>query len=144
MFVGNVWILARSWLRGVISYPVQTVARVGEIPVVGGVKLFAYPGPEDQCILVRTSEDSYAAYSQKCTHLSCAVVYSTQNRRLECPCHQGYFSIKDGSALQSPPTRPLPKVILERRGPELVAVRMQESPEGLWLWFVVRLDRERP
>ncbi len=28
------------------------------------------------------------------------------------------------------PTRPLPKVILERRRPELIAIRMQQSQEG--------------
>ena len=129
MFAGNVWILVKSWIRAGVSYPVRTVAQAEEIPV-GGVKLFEYPGPQDQCILLRPSENSYVAYSQKCTHLSCAVFYSAQNRRLECPCHQGYFSIEDGSVLQGPPTRPLPRVILERRGAELVAIRVQESPEG--------------
>lgn len=129
MFAGNLWILVKAWTRTGVLYPVRAIARTGEIPV-GGVKLFDYPGPRDQCILVRTADDSYVAYSQKCTHLSCSVFYSSANRRLECPCHQGYFSIEDGSVLQGPPTRPLPKVILERRGPELVAIRMQESPEG--------------
>lgn len=129
MFVGNTWILVKSWRRSRVLYPARTIARAGEIPI-GGVKLFEYPGPRDQCILVRTAEDSYVAYSQKCTHLSCAVYYSSDHRRLECPCHQGYFSIEDGSVLQGPPTRPLPKVILDRHGPELVAVRMQDSPEG--------------
>jgi arsenite oxidase small subunit len=88
-----------------------------------------YPGPDDQCILVRTAEDVYVAYSQKCTHLSCAVYYPAQNRRLECPCHQGYFSIEDGSVLRGPPTRPLPRVVLERRGPELIAIGVKEGPE---------------
>ena len=97
---------------------------------MGGVKLFTYPGPEDQCILVRTADDSYVAYSQKCTHLSCAVHYSAIAGRLECPCHKGYFSVEDGSVLQGPPTRPLPRVVLQRRGEELVAIRMQERPEG--------------
>src|SRR5256885_2347177 len=84
MFAGNLWILLKSWLRAGVSYPIRAVARAGEIPV-GGVKLFEYPGPEEQCILVRTSEESYIAYSQKCTHLSCAVYYSAPDRRLECP-----------------------------------------------------------
>ena len=104
MFAGNLWILLKSWLRAGVSYPIRAVARAGEIPV-GGVKLFEYPGPEEQCILVRTSEESYVAYSQKRTHLSCAVYYSAPDRRLECPCHRGYFSIEDGSVLQGPPTQ---------------------------------------
>ncbi len=124
MFVGNIWILIRSWLQGKPSAPpVVSVARVGEIPV-GGVKLFQYPQRGEQCILVRVDQDAYAAYSQKCTHLSCAVYYSPQSRDLVCPCHEGHFSVRDGSVLQGPPTRALPAVKLERRGEELVAIGM--------------------
>ena len=128
MFVGNLWILVRSWLYRERAYPLRKVLREGEIPV-GGVKLFAYPGVEDQCILVRTGEDAYVAYSQKCTHLSCAVFYAPEHRRLECPCHQGYFSIGDGSVLQGPPTRPLPRIILERRDGDLVATGVRLERE---------------
>ena len=124
MFVGNVWILVKSRLRSGASYPERSIARAGEIPV-DGVKLFSYPGPDDQCILVRTAEERYVAFSQKCTHLSCAVYYSAADRRIECPCHEGYFSIEDGSVLQGPPTRPLPRVVLERRGADLIAIRME-------------------
>ena len=124
MFTGNVWIVLKSWMRKAQAYEPSAVARVGEIPV-GGVKLFPYPAPGEQCILIRTGEDAYVAYSQKCTHLSCAVFYSREHDRIECPCHQGYFSVKDGSVLQGPPTRPLPKVVLERDGNNLVAVRME-------------------
>ena len=124
MFVGNLWLLGRSWFsKGTPAYPALTVAKVGEIPV-GGMKLFQYPDASEQCILVRIGESSYAAYSQKCTHLSCAVFYAKEKNRLECPCHEGYFSVQDGSVLQGPPTRPLPKVTIEQRGSDLVAVRM--------------------
>lgn len=128
MFAGNLWIAAKNRLRQTVSYSPKWIARSGEIPV-GGVKLFDYPGPEDQCLLVRTGVDDYVAYSQKCTHLSCAVFYSAEHNRLECPCHQGYFSIRDGSVLQGPPPRPLPRVVLERRGTDLIAIRMQDEPE---------------
>jgi Rieske Fe-S protein len=124
MFAGNLWILVRSWFRPAApSYPEAIVARASEIPV-GGVKLFQYPAAGEQCILVRTDHDRFVAYSQKCTHLSCAVYYERENNRLECPCHEGYFSVGDGSVLQGPPTRPLPKVNLTRRGDELVAIGM--------------------
>lgn len=128
MFAGNLWILVRAWLWKAPRYPAVPVARLGEVPL-GGVKLFGYPTPEERCILVRTGEDTYAAYSQKCTHLSCAVYYSPAHGRFECPCHEGYFSVRDGSVLQGPPRRPLPRVVLERRGPELVAIGM-EAGEG--------------
>jgi nitrite reductase/ring-hydroxylating ferredoxin subunit len=124
MFAGNLWILARAWLHRAPVYPQHSVAALGEIPV-GGVKLFAYPTPDDPCILVRTAEDSYVAYSQKCTHLSSAVYYEREQTRLECPCHQGFFSIPDGAVLQGPPQRPLPRIALQTKGTQLVAVRIE-------------------
>jgi Rieske Fe-S protein len=123
MFAGNVWIVARNWFHKKPTYTPSVVARIGEIPV-GGVKLFQYP-PGEQCIMVRTSVDTYVAYSQKCTHLSCAVFYSHENKRIECPCHRGYFSVENGSVLQGPPTRPLPHVVLRRDGNELIAIGME-------------------
>jgi Rieske Fe-S protein len=124
MFAGNVWILFKSLSATRPAYPEQVVARVGAIPV-GGVKLFTYPTSNDPCLMVRTGEDTYVAYSQVCTHLSCAVIYNVRRARLECPCHEGIFSVKDGSVTAGPPPRPLPRVVLERRGDDLVAVAMQ-------------------
>jgi nitrite reductase/ring-hydroxylating ferredoxin subunit len=124
MFVGNLWILVRSLFYKTPSYPEQAVAKLEEIPV-GEVKLFAYPTEEDRCILVRTAQNKYVAYSQKCTHLSCAVYYSRASKCLECPCHNGFFSIEDGTVLQGPPSRPLPRVVLETRGEQLVAIEVK-------------------
>jgi len=124
MLAGNLWILARSLFHRAPSYAAQSVAALDEVPV-GGVKLFAYPTAEDPCILVRTGRDSYAAYSQKCTHLSCAVYYAKDQNRLECPCHQGYFSIADGSVLQGPPQRRLPRVVLQTKDGRLLATGME-------------------
>jgi len=67
MFVGNIWILIRSIFYKAPIYGHQPVAQLGEIPV-GGVKLFSYPSKDDHCILIRTAEDEYVGYSQKCTH----------------------------------------------------------------------------
>jgi Rieske Fe-S protein len=129
MFVGQLWILLKTWWRGpTAALPEVVVGRLGEIPV-GGVRLFRYPEPTDPCLLVRTGEDSYVAYSQKCTHLSCAVYYDAPRTRLYCPCHDGAFSVEDGRVLQGPPPRPLPRLRLERRGDELVVTGFM-SAEG--------------
>ncbi len=124
MFAGNLWILLKARFRTAPVFAPATVARLGEIPV-GEVKLFAYPAPQDRCILIRTAENDYAAYSQKCTHLSCAVYYEKETGRLACPCHNGFFSVKDGSVLQGPPPRPLPRILLEERGQELIATGVE-------------------
>jgi Rieske Fe-S protein len=121
MLAGNLWILARSLFQRAPVYPALPVAALDEMPV-GGVKIFNYPTAADPCIMVRTATDSYVAYSQKCTHLSCAVYYAGEQNRLECPCHQGFFSIADGSVIQGPPQRPLPQLRLEQKSGHLVAV----------------------
>ncbi len=79
MFAGNVWILCKR-LRSPASaaYPLLIVAAVRRaagrrrqaLPLSGAATI--------ACILVRTAEDEYAAYSQKCTHLSCAVYYRSR------------------------------------------------------------------
>lgn len=120
MFVGNLWILVKSWLTGTPAYPLRRIASLGEIPV-GGVKLFNYPTAADPCILIRTGDTALAAYSQKCTHLSCAVYYVHPSRHFECPCHQGFFSAADGRVLQGPPERPLPRILLQQKGDDLFA-----------------------
>jgi Rieske Fe-S protein len=121
-FVGNAWILARSlWKRKEGLPAPRRICQVDEV-AVDGVRLFGYPTADDPCILVRTGTDSFVAYSQKCTHLSCAVYYQAAQRRLACPCHEGFFSVKDGRVLQGPPPRPLPRIRLARRGDTLWAV----------------------
>ena len=126
MLAGNVWILVRSLLRRAPAFVPRAVARAGELPV-GGVKLFRFPEAQDSCLLLRTAQDRYLAYSQKCTHLSCAVYPSQDGRRLECPCHEGYFAVEDGRVLQGPPPRPLPRIVLERRGDELWATGVDDG-----------------
>ncbi len=50
-----------------------------------GSMLFRYPTDEDPCIAVRTPEGKLVAYSQVCTHLSCAVVYDKAENGLVLP-----------------------------------------------------------
>src|SRR5262249_3354707 len=126
MLVGNLWILARSLFHRSPAYSPRTIAAVGDVPV-GGVKLFAYPTSEDPCILIRTGADSYFAYSKKCTPLSGAVYYAKEQKGWECPCHQGFFSVTDGSVIQGPPQRPLPRVTLAINDGHIQATGMEEG-----------------
>lgn len=99
----------------------QHVGNMSQIPP-GGSVLFRYPTKEDPCILVRTRSGSLRAYSQVCTHLSCAVVHRPENDGLHCPCHRGEFSVNDGRPVAGPPTRKLPRIWIEQRGDDLFAV----------------------
>jgi Rieske Fe-S protein len=124
MFAGNLWILAKtSWDKRPI-FSKQVIASAQDVSV-GGVKLFRYPTEADPCILVRTAEDTFVAYSQKCTHLSCPVHFSQKTKRLECPCHEGSFSVETGEVIKGPPPRPLPRIVLEQQNGLLVAVGIE-------------------
>ncbi|MBK6725483.1 MAG: Rieske (2Fe-2S) protein [Acidobacteria bacterium] len=89
----------------------------------GSALNFAYPSEEDTAILIRGTDGTYAAFGQKCTHLSCPVYYSKANDRLECPCHNGGFSSKTGEVLYGPPPRPLDRIELETINGEIFAVK---------------------
>jgi nitrite reductase/ring-hydroxylating ferredoxin subunit len=127
MFVGQLWILARSFFSRFVAPPAPlSVARAGDLSV-GGTRVFHFPSAADPCLLIRTDAERYVAYSQKCTHLSCAVYFDATKGRIECPCHEGAFSAADGRPLQGPPPRPLPRIRLERRGDEIVATAVEEG-----------------
>lgn len=89
-----------------------------------GSMLFRYPTEQDPCIAVRTPEGKIVAYSQVCTHLSCAVVYDKAENGLFCPCHHGLFNLQ-GQPIAGPPTRPLPRITVEQRGDQLYAIGME-------------------
>ena len=73
----------------------------------------------------RTWRGRFDAFSQVCTHLSCAVVHRPGERALACPCHNGAFSAADGRPMAGPPTRRLPRIVIEQRGDELVAAGIE-------------------
>jgi Rieske Fe-S protein len=130
MVAGNAWIWVRSlFAEPHPAYPEAVIARADDI-AAGGVKLFHYPTANDPAILVRKRDGQLAAFSQKCTHLSCAVYYAAEKNRLECPCHEGYFSVDDGRVLQGPPPRPLPQIRVEERGGQVVATGVGMHGEG--------------
>lgn len=79
----------------------------------GNSRLFTYRDDQDRCILVRTPKGELKAYRQACTHLGCAVRWD--GRRLECPCHHGYFEVERGFPVQGPPQRPLSALQVEDR-----------------------------
>jgi Rieske Fe-S protein len=121
MAAGQLWIAAQNWLRrrrGLL--PVRRVASLDSL-AVGGVHTFNYPADHDPCVLVRLSDTDLVAYSQKCTHLSCAVIPRPDHGDLHCPCHEGFFDLRTGRPTAGPPPRPLPRVLLDIRGRDVYA-----------------------
>lgn len=71
------------------------------------VKFGRYPA------IVVHLESGLRAYSAVCTHFACIVKWNPETGRLECPCHDGYFSAEDGSVLAGPPPAPLAGLVAE-------------------------------
>lgn len=123
--VGQFWIAGQSWLRrGAPAPAAQRIASIDDLQV-GGSLVFEYPNAHDTSILVRVAESEFVAFSQKCTHLSCAVIPRPHEGTFHCPCHEGLFDLRTGSVIAGPPPRPLPRVILEVRGREIYATGVE-------------------
>jgi Rieske Fe-S protein len=120
--VGQFWVAGQSWLRRRSLPPeARRVASLSGIPV-GGSIVFDYPAEHDSCVLVRLSQTELVAFSQKCTHLSCAVIPKPAEGVFHCPCHEGLFDLRTGRQLAGPPPRPLPRITLEIRGDDVFAI----------------------
>lgn len=123
--VGQAWILfenARRKRRG--QPPVRKIANLADVHV-GSTVTFAYPEPHDDALMIRTGEQRFFAYSQKCTHLSCAVTPQIDKNCLYCPCHHGFFDLATGRPTAGPPRRPLPRITLEIRGDAIYATGVE-------------------
>ena len=100
----------------------QQIVKAADVPS-GGVHYFNYPNEDSQALLLHLSDGRFVAYSGKCTHLSCAVYWEETQGRLRCPCHEGEFSPQTGDVIAGPPTRPLPKIVLEQQDGVLYALK---------------------
>jgi nitrite reductase/ring-hydroxylating ferredoxin subunit len=126
LLLGTGLVGLREWRRRwrATHSAAMRIGQMSEISV-GGVKLFHYPTPDDPCLLLRLSADRFVAYSQKCTHLSCPVVYRAIDRQLHCPCHEGRFAVENGQVLAGPPRRSLPRITLALKGEDIWATGVE-------------------
>ena len=85
-----------------------TVGKVEEFPV-GQAKIVLVS--ERPVLLIRTTDGQFRAFSAVCTHLQCIVNYVPERNQIECPCHQGVYSI-DGQNISGPPPRPLEEMLV--------------------------------
>jgi Rieske Fe-S protein len=123
--IGQFWVAARQWWRSREAPPAgQRIASLDQL-AVGGTLVFNYPGEHDACVLVRLSETELVAYSQKCTHLSCAVIPRPERGDIYCPCHHGFFDLRSGAPTAGPPPRPLPRIRLDVRGRDIYATGVE-------------------
>jgi len=124
--LGQLWIGAHSWYRRRQGRPpILRIASVDEV-AVGAAIGFTYPDADQPCLLVRLSTTEFVAFSQTCTHLSCAVVPRPAEASFYCPCHEGRFDLRTGVPTAGPPRRPLTRIVLEVRGRNIYAVAAEQ------------------
>jgi Rieske Fe-S protein len=122
---GQLWIGVQNWLRKRRGQPaIAKVIAIDDLPV-GGSHTFKYPGPHDDCILIRPDEHTLLAYNQKCTHLACPVIPEGETNCFFCPAHNGRFEQPTGKVVSGPPRRPLPKITIELRGRDIYATGVE-------------------
>jgi nitrite reductase/ring-hydroxylating ferredoxin subunit len=70
-------------------------------------------------VITQPQSGSFKAFSAICTHQGC-IVNSVSNGTINCPCHGSKFSIKDGSVVNGPATRPLPAIAIKVEGTSIL------------------------
>jgi nitrite reductase/ring-hydroxylating ferredoxin subunit len=122
LFVATAALAIVGTLGGASQAQIVAVAREGEL-AANESRVFTFPDQYSQGIVVNVPGTGLVAYSDVCTHLSCAVLYQPGERQFFCPCHEGRFDAATGDVLAGPPTRPLPTIELRSQNGIIFAVR---------------------
>ncbi len=123
LFLGTTVIAALGLLRKPAVVEPRPIVRASEV-AEGEAFYFNYPDPDEPAVLLHLPGGGFVAYSQTCTHLSCAVYYQSERARLYCPCHEGIFNPLTGEPVAGPPQRRLPQIELRQEGDLIYAVAL--------------------
>ncbi len=96
--------------------PGRPIGLAADVPV-GGAARFTDPASGQPAYAVQPQAGDFAAFSAICTHAGCTVGFSRSDDLFVCPCHGSVYDAANGSVLQGPATRPLPRIAIEK-GPD--------------------------
>lgn len=88
----------------------HALTTTAKVPQGGGEIL-----PRAKVVVTQPVKGDYKCFSAVCTHAGC-LVGTVQGGAIICPCHGSRFSVKDGSVLSGPATRPLPEYKITVQG----------------------------
>jgi len=93
---------------------VAALATTAEVPEGGGKIIDG-----KNIVITQPAAGTFKAFSAVCTHQGC-IVSTVADGTIDCPCHGSKFSVKDGSVVNGPATRPLPPVAIKVEGTSIV------------------------
>lgn len=81
-----------------------------DVPVGGGT-VFA----DQKVVVTQPTAGVFHAFSAVCTHQGCTV-RAVVDKVITCPCHASQFDSADGSVVQGPAQKPLPRreIVVDR------------------------------
>lgn len=93
------------------SAPVVTaLAATSQVPDGGGKIIDG-----KNIVITQPEPGSFKAFTAICTHEGC-IVNIVSDGTIDCPCHGSKFSIKNGSVVHGPATRPLAAIAIKVEG----------------------------
>jgi nitrite reductase/ring-hydroxylating ferredoxin subunit len=90
------------------------LATTAEVPDGGGKIIDG-----KNIVITQPQAGTFKAFTAVCTHQGC-IVNAVADGTIDCPCHGSKFSIKDGSVVNGPATKPLAPIAIKVEGTSIV------------------------